>query len=333
MNHTLTHRPRRLRQNPIIRNLVADVEVSLRHLIQPYFVTQAAGPAERHPISGFTDVFRYGVDALSVEIERDVESGVKSFLLFGDIESSLKDPIASRAYHEGTSVPEALRKLKSRFGPAAQFFTDVCLCAYSENGHCGIVREEEILNDVSLEALAKMAVCHAEAGADFVAPSDMMDGRVAYLRSALDRKGFQNVGILAYTAKFASSYYGPFREAVSSTPQGVTDRCSYQMDYRNSTEALRELALDLEEGADLVMVKPALPYLDVIKSIKDHSDVPVAAYSVSGEYEMVKQLAKLGMADEQKMAVENLHSIRRAGASIIVTYFATLAARKGWLPR
>jgi porphobilinogen synthase len=253
---------------------------------------------------------------------------VKSFLFFGS--TADKNEIGSGAYDEKGLLPQTLRTLRQRFGDSALFFTDVCLCPYTSHGHCGLIEGHHILNDESLEPLAKMALAHARAGADFVAPSDMMDGRIGYLRRALDDKGFSATGILAYTAKYASAYYGPFREALSSSPQG-TDRASYQMDFGNTRAALRELRLDLEEGADIVMVKPALAYLDIIAKFKEESDVPIAAYSVSGEYEMVKQLALKGMADERKLALENLTAIARAGAGIILTYFASVIAEKGWL--
>jgi porphobilinogen synthase len=327
-------RPRRLRQSAILRDLIAEVDLSLNHLIQPYFVTQSLPSNSSEPIRGFTDVCRWGVDALSKRVEVDIERGIRSFLLFGD--ASKKDEKASEAYSEDGAVAQALKALKRRFGTNALLFTDVCLCAYTSHGHCGLVESGEIANDPSLDVLSKMALLHAEAGADVVAPSDMMDGRIGCIREILDKNNYQKVSLLSYTAKYASSYYGPFREAVSSSPQAISgipsDRCTYQMDFRNATEALRELRLDIAEGADMVMVKPALAYLDIVAKFKAESEVPVAAYSVSGEYEMVKQMARLGLADEKKLALENLMSIRRAGATAIVSYFSTIAAEKGWLP-
>ncbi len=227
-------------------------------------------------------------------------------------------------------LPKAILSLKKRFGSNVLLFSDVCLCPYTSHGHCGVLNGEKVDNDRSLELLSKMALVHAEAGIDFVAPSDMMDGRVAHIRKTLDEKGHSETGILAYTAKYASAYYGPFREALKSAPKG-TDRGTYQMDFRNSKEALRELEMDLSEGADMVMVKPALAYLDIISEFKRASTVPVVAYCVSGEYEMVKQMHAQGMADGKRMALENLTAIRRAGADIIITYFATEMAEKGWL--
>lgn len=322
----LNERPRRLRQNKIVRDLVQETTLRLDQLVQPYFLAEAAGAKD--PIQGFTGVYRWGIETLSTQIEKNLESGIRSFLLFGS--TTHKDDVGSGAYDERGLLPASVRVLRKRFGDKLVLFTDVCLCPFTSHGHCGLIENGKILNDASLEPLQKMAVAHARAGADFVAPSDMMDGRIGAIRQALDEKGLEETGILAYTAKFASAYYGPFREALASSPQG-TDRATYQMDYRNEREAMRELRLDLEEGADMVMVKPALPYLDIIAKFKAESDVPVAAYSVSGEYEMVKQLALKGMADERKMVLENLSAIRRAGAQVILTYHATDAAEKGWL--
>ncbi|MFM8269811.1 MAG: porphobilinogen synthase [Pseudomonadota bacterium] len=313
-------RPRRLRDNSIIRNLVYETHLSLENLIQPYFLTQNSQAQE--PIQGFTGVSRWGIEKLKKQVEKDLEKGVKSFLLFGASNEEL--------------LPQAISNLKKTFGDHILLFSDVCLCPYTEQGHCGVVKEGRVDNDDSLSPLAKMALSHAEAGVDFVAPSDMMDGRIGFIRNHLDEKGFTHTGILAYTAKYASSYYGPFREALGSSPKTtdfprLKDRSTYQMDFRNTQEALRELELDLKEGADMVMVKPALAYLDIIQSFRKESSVPVVAYSVSAEFEMVKSLVAKGMADERAMVIENLTAIRRAGAHLIVTYFATELAEKGWL--
>ncbi|NBT58653.1 porphobilinogen synthase [bacterium] len=313
-------RPRRLRDNPVIRNLVHETHLSLEHLIQPYFLTK--DPRGQEPIQGFTGVFRWGMEALKKQINKDLENGLKSFLLFGASDEGL--------------LPEAISSLKKNFGDGLLLFSDICLCPYTDHGHCGVVNEGRVDNDLSLEPLAKMALAHAQAGVDFVAPSDMMDGRIAAIRKQLDEKGFSQTGILAYSAKYASSYYGPFREALGSSPKAtdfprLKDRSTYQMDFRNTQEALRELKLDLDEGADLVMVKPALAYLDIIKSFRAESTVPVVAYSVSAEFEMVKALVAKGMADEKSMVLENLTAIRRAGAQMVITYFATELAEKGWL--
>lgn len=319
-------RPRRLRSRESVRNLVTEVRLSLDQLVQPYFLTDA--PTAQEPITGFSEVFRWGIDSLSKQIEGDLEKGVKSFLLFGG--SQAKDERGSASLKSDGQIPQALKKLRQRFGDAPVLFTDVCLCPYTSHGHCGVLEGDHIVNDASLEPLAQMALVHAQAGADFVAPSDMMDGRIGYLRKKLDSAGLTETGILAYTAKYASSYYGPFREALDSSPK-KGDRSSYQMDFRSSTQALLELELDLEEGADMVMVKPALAYLDIIQKFRERSTVPVAAYSVSAEYQMVKELAAKGMADEKKLALENLTAIARAGAQVIVTYFASPMAKKGWL--
>jgi porphobilinogen synthase len=322
----LRQRPRRLRRHSILRDLVAEQRLGLGQLIQPYFLTEKK--TDREPIVGFTDVYRWSTDSLSHRIEKDIENGVRSFLLFGA--TADKDAEGSRAYDDSGVVPQTLTALKKRFGSSCLLFTDVCLCPYTAHGHCGVWDGNDVANDPSLDKLAQMAVVHAQAGADFVAPSDMMDGRIGFIRERLDRDGLSNVGILAYTAKFASSYYGPFREALASTPQSG-ERSGYQMDFRNTRDSDRELRLDLEEGADMVMVKPALAYLDIIARFRQASDVPVAAYSVSGEYEMVLQMARAGLAEERKLAMENLHAIARAGAGVIITYFASKAAEENWL--
>jgi porphobilinogen synthase len=321
-------RPRRLRGSENIRQLVGETRLDRSSLIQPYFVHGGAHAEE--PIASFFGVARWSVDALSKRIERDLANGLSSFLLFAKAER--KDATGSEAAQAQSVMARALRALKQRFGQEVTLFSDVCLCPYTTHGHCGVVRGPDLDNDATLPLLAEQAVAFAQAGADFVAPSDMMDGRVAALRQALDRAGFAARGILAYTAKYASSYYGPFREALESAPQeGPRDRATYQMDARNRREALRELALDVAEGADMVMVKPALAYLDIIAAFRDASPVPVVAYSVSGEYALVETLAKAGLADRAKLALENLTAIRRAGADAIITYFASEAAEKGWV--
>ncbi len=321
-----TIRPRRLRATAGIRSLVAQTTLTVDHFIQPYFVAERE--IDREPIDGFTDVYRWGIDSLTRKIEADLVHGLRHFLLFGS--SSARDERGSAASAADSRVALALRALRTHLGRAPTLFTDVCLCSYTTHGHCGVVQDAKVDNDATLPRLAEVACAHAAAGADFVAPSDMMDGRVGAIRTALDGAGFTEVGILAYTAKYASAYYGPFRNALDSSPHGF-DRAGYQMDPRNRREALRELDLDLDEGADLVMVKPALAYLDVVSDLAAASDVPVCAYSVSGEYEMVKQMARAGLADERALAIENLTAIRRAGAQAILTYFASSIAREGWL--
>jgi len=321
-------RPRRLRAKAAVRDLFHEISIDRSKLIQPYFLAEGANAQE--PITGFTGISRFGEDKLCAEIERDLKNGVKSFLLFG--QAKHKDEKGTEGQSEKSLIVAALKKIRSRFGKDPVLFTDVCLCPYTSHGHCGFIRNGEVDNDGSLDALAKMSLRHADAGADFVAPSDMMDGRVGVIRKELDLSGHSRVGILAYTAKYASAYYGPFREALDSSPSGEagSDRSTYQMDFRNGKESERELALDLDEGADLVMVKPALAYLDIIARFRQLSSVPVVAYSVSGEYEMVKQLAKAGLADEQRLAIENLTAIFRAGAHAVITYFASAGAQKGW---
>lgn len=330
----MSERPRRLRKSQSLRDLIAGRPLALSQLIQPYFVTGDA-KAEQ-PITGFTGVHRLGIEKLLKKVEADRERGVRSFLIFGDVPSGRKDAHGSEAADPKGLVPETVRTLKRQFGDDIVLFTDVCLCPSTSHGHCGVVSAGKVQNDASLEHLAQIALAHAQAGVDFVAPSDMMDGRIGAIRNALDKAGLGETGILAYTAKYASAYYGPFREALGSSPGkgnegGPTDRATYQMDFRNGSEAPRELRLDIQEGADMVMVKPALAYLDIIAKLKAASDVPVVAYSVSGEYEMVKQMAKAGLAEEKALALENLNAIARAGADIIITYFATIAAEKGWL--
>ncbi len=320
-------RPRRLRANKVIRDLVHEISISPAKLIQPYFLNAAKGA---EPISGFTGVSRFGEEQLLREIERDMKHGVKSFLFFGN--ALHRDDKASEAASDQSLIVKALKAVRAKFGKEPVLYTDVCLCPYTSHGHCGLVTNGEVDNDKSLNPLAQMSVRHAEAGADFVAPSDMMDGRIGVIRQQLDLAGHAKTGILAYTAKYASSYYGPFREALSSSPtgEGGSDRATYQMDFRNLTDAVRELDLDLQEGADMVMVKPALAYLDIIAKFRELSPVPVVAYSVSGEYEMVKALAKAGLADEAKLATENLTAIFRSGAHAVITYFASIGAEKGW---
>lgn len=323
----ISERPRRLRSGSGVRGLVSETDLSLSQLIQPYFLSPKS--IESEPIAGFSGVNRWGEQALVRRIGEDRERGVSHFLLFGAAEE--KDPHGSESAAAEKGIARTLRRLKREFGQSVVLYTDVCLCPYTTHGHCGVWDGKQVVNDASVDLIAKMAVAHAEAGADFVAPSDMMDGRIGAIRSALDERGFQDTGILAYTAKYASNYYGPFREALDSSPEGGSDRSGYQMDFRNRREALRELRLDTAEGADMVMVKPALAYLDIISEFRTQSDLPVVAYSVSGEYQMVKLMAQAGLADEKRLALENLMAIKRAGASAIITYFASSAAEKGWL--
>ena len=319
------NRPRRLRRTEVIRNLTAEQSLSVSGLIQPYFVTDGIGV--RDEIAGLPGIFRESVDSLMQSIGDDRKLGISKVMLFGVTDR--KDSQARTALNEENPVIRAARELKKQFGDDLFVSADVCLCAYTDTGHCGVTTGDEIDNDKSVAILVDMALALADAGCDCVAPSDMMDGRVGAIRRALEKRRYTNTIIMAYTAKYASSYYGPFREAAQSSP-GKGDRKGYQMDFRNRREALKELRLDEAEGADIVMVKPALAYLDVISDFARHSSLPVAAYNVSGEYTAVKLLAKAGLADERGMVVENLTAIKRAGASIILTYHLRDILKQNW---
>ncbi|MBL8843183.1 MAG: porphobilinogen synthase [Planctomycetes bacterium] len=322
-------RLRRLRSSAPLREALAETRLHAAQLIQPHFVVESRDA--RTPIGALPGIDRVGLDALLRDVERDLALGIASVLLFGVIDDpALKDPHGRRAADPDGLVPRAVRELRRRFGAALVIHTDVCLCAYTSHGHCGFVEEGRVLNDASLAALAAMALAHARAGADFVAPSDMLDGRIAALRAALDEAGCTTTGILSYAAKFASGYYGPFREAASSAPQ-FGDRRTYQMDLRNGREALRELAADEAEGADLLMVKPALAYLDVLARARAATRLPLVAYNVSGEYAQVKAAAERGWIDEGAVVRENLLAFARAGADLVITYHAREALQKGWL--
>lgn len=318
-------RPRRLRHNPLIRDLVAETPLNLKGMIQPYFVTDGSGVREE--IAGMPNIHRESVDRLVETIAADLNLGINKIMLFGVTER--KDQLASTAWDEKNPVIRACKELKQRFAESLFISADVCLCAYTDTGHCGITIDGEIDNDKSVAILSRMAVALAKAGCDCVGPSDMMDGRIAAIRLALEKEGYSNELILAYTAKYASTYYGPFREAAHSAP-GKGDRKGYQMDFRNRREALKELELDEAEGADMVMVKPALAYLDIIADFAANTSLPIAAYNVSGEYTAVKLMAQAGMADEKTMTLENLTAITRAGASIILTYHLRDILKHGW---
>jgi porphobilinogen synthase len=314
---------RRLRRTEALRGLIRETELSPRHLIQPLFVV--AGENVRESVDSMPGIDRLSISELVAEATEVAAAGVGTVLLFGV--PSAKDESGSGAYDEEGVVQMAVRALKEAH-PDLTTITDVCLCEYTSHGHCGFVRDGEVDNDITVELLAKTAVSHAEAGADAVAPSDMMDGRVGTIRQQLDEEGHSGVPIVAYSAKYASAFYGPFREAAESTPE-FGDRRGYQMDPANAAEAVREAELDLEEGADMLMVKPATPYLDVVRRVKDATGAPLAAYHVSGEYSMLKAAAEQGWIDERGAVLETLTSIRRAGADAIVTYYAKEAA--GWL--
>ena len=338
----LTHRPRRLRATPALRELVAETHLRPQDFVAPYFVVSGASVTE--PIGSLPGVSRLSPDLLLRDLERGLKLGVRAAMLFGVVPSETKDPSGKRASDPHGPVPQALRASRRAFGNDIVLMTDVCLCGYTDHGHCGLLRPTPrgvvIDNDPSLAALAEMAALHAEAGADLVSPSDMMDGRVGYLRGALDRSGFQDTGILAYTVKYASAFYGPFRDASGSTPKGgaaddtarpPSDRKTYQMDPRNPREARLEVALDAAEGADLLMVKPALAYLDILYQMRQLSSLPLVAYHVSGEYAALKAAAAAGALDEAAATHESLTAIKRAGADLIISYYALEAAEKGWL--
>ena len=318
------HRPRRLRQSRIIRELIAETSLNRNKLIMPHFVTENNNMREE--IISMPGIDRVSIDNLLKDIDQDLKLGIESILLFGiPID---KDETAKSAYDDQGIVQRAIREIKNNF-PEICVITDVCLCEYMSHGHCGIVKDGKILNDPSLELLAKTALSHAQAGADIVAPSDMMDCRVSAIRNALDNNNYYDVPILSYAAKYSSAFYGPFRDAAGSAPQ-FGDRKSYQMDYRNVIEAEKEVLLDIDEGADIVMIKPALAYLDVINRIRDNITAPLCAYNVSGEYSLVKSAAKMGFVDERKIVTEILTSIFRAGADMIISYHTRDIFREKW---
>jgi porphobilinogen synthase len=319
-------RPRRLRKNSIIREMVAETRLSKDMFIYPYFVTP--GKKIKEPIKSMPGIYHFSVDELIKDVEKGMKFGLNKILLFGVNEHKTTDAHSS---HSSTStVAKAIKELKKTFGEQIYVITDVCVCAYTTHGHCGILANGYVDNDLSVEVITKMALSHAAAGADMVAPSDMMDGRVGAIRNVLDKQGFVNTAIMSYAIKFASAYYGPFRDAANSAPQ-QGDRKSYQMDFRNGREALHEAMLDEQEGADILMVKPALAYLDVIKELRQSTQLPVACYNVSGEYSMVKLAVKHGLMDEQKLVMENMLSFARAGANIIITYHAKDILQNNWL--
>jgi len=315
------YRPRRLRRDRKFRSLIRESHLTLDDLIQPLFVCPGRGV--KNPISSMPGNYQFSVDSLIEEVKEMRDLGIKAIILFGIPEK--KDEKASEAYAPDGIIQRAIQAIKKTTEDVL-VVTDVCLCEYMSHGHCGLVEGNEIVNDRTLELLSKMALSHADAGADMVAPSDMMDGRVGAIRQALDDREFTHIPIMAYSAKFASAFYGPFREAAQSPPQ-FGDRKSYQMDPGNLREALREVALDIQEGADIVMVKPALPYLDVIHAVRESFNIPIAAYNVSGEFAMIKAADRLGWINGVEVMMEALLSIKRAGADIILTYFAKEAAQ------
>lgn len=339
----LSHRPRRLRTTAALRDLLADVAVTPKNLIAPYFVV--AGEGVTQPVASLPGVSRLSPDTFVREVEKGLQLGVTAYMLFGVVDAAQKNPQATAALDKDGPVVAALRAAREAFGNEVVLMTDVCLCAYTDHGHCGLLAETPrgvvVDNDPSLGVLAKMAVLHAAAGADVVAPSDMMDGRVGYIRQALDENAQQNVSILAYTAKYASAFYGPFRDAAGSSPNQSTttdplktppkDRKTYQMDYRSATSARIETQLDSAEGADMLLVKPALAYLDILYQMRQDSHLPLVAYHVSGEYAAIKAAAAAGVYEEAEAVYESFTAIRRAGADLILSYYALEAAEKGWL--
>ena len=306
--------------------MVAETRLSKDMFIYPYFVVDGTGIV--HPIDAMPGVSHFSVDELLKDVEKGLSIGINKVLLFGVGEEKTED--ASSSFSTDSVVVKAVKALKEKFGERLYVITDVCVCAYTTHGHCGIIHDEYVHNDASVKVLAKMALAHAQAGADMVAPSDMMDGRIAAMRALLDKNGFENTAIMSYSVKYASAYYGPFREAADSAPQ-KGDRKSYQMDFRNGNESMTEALLDEAEGADMLMVKPALAYMDVIFNLRQHTLLPVVCYNVSGEYSMVKAAAQKGWIDEQKIVMENMYAFARAGANLIITYHTKDILEKGWL--
>jgi porphobilinogen synthase len=323
MNELQFNRHRRLRNSETLRAMVRETKLHTEDLIYPIFV--AEGENIRNPIASMPGIYQLSLDHLATEIDEVVSLGIPSVILFGiPLE---KDDVGTGAYHDHGIVQEAIRFIK-HLHPELIVIADTCLCEYTDHGHCGVIENGKVLNDPSLDLLARTAIAQAKAGADIIAPSNMMDGFVAAIRYGLDQAGFEHIPIMSYAVKYASAYYGPFRDAANSTPQ-FGDRKSYQMDYANRSEAMREAASDVEEGADFLIVKPALSYLDIVRDVKNNFELPVVAYNVSGEYAMVKAAAQNGWIDEQKIVLETLTSMKRAGADLIMTYHAKDAAR--WL--
>jgi len=322
----MLQRPRRNRKSAVIRDMIQETHLSASNLIFPLFIID--GENKKEEVKSMPGIYRYSIDQLLIEVESCMNLGLKAFDLFPSVDESLKDKYATESYREGSLYLRAIEAVKTKF-PDACVITDVAMDPYSSDGHDGIVENGEILNDETLEVLGKMALAHAKAGADIIAPSDMMDGRIGYLRQILDANGYTNVSLMSYTAKYASAYYGPFRDALGSAPK-KGDKKTYQMNPANSREALIEAQLDAEEGADFLMVKPGLPYLDVIKLLSDNFDLPIAAYNVSGEYAMLKAAIANGWLSEAAI-METLLSFRRAGATAILTYHAKEVLENGWL--
>lgn len=321
----MIERARRLRTNEIIRDLAAETRPDSSKLIMPYFVTEGIGI--REGFESMQGIERVSIDNLLKDLDADVNSGVRSILIFGIPDH--KDAVGSEAYSENGIVQKAVRKIKKEFKDSLLVITDVCLCEFTDHGHCGIVERGRVLNDPTLELLSRTALSHAEAGADIVAPSDMMDGRVAAIRDILEEHGLYDTAIMAYSAKFCSAFYGPFRDIAGSAPQ-FGDRRSYQMDFRNPREAEKEIVSDIDEGADIVMVKPALSYMDIIYRAKHISSLPVCAYNVSGEYSMVKAASEKGFIDEKRIVTEIMTSLFRSGSDMVISYHTRDILKNGW---
>lgn len=319
-------RPRRLRKNPIVREMVAETRLSKDMFIYPYFIVPGTGV--KHAIDAMPGVYHFSIDTLIKDVENGLKYGINKIMLFGVGDEKSED--AHSAYHDHSLVPTAVRALKKQFGDDLYVVTDVCVCSYTTHGHCGIMVDDYVQNDATVDLIAKMSLTHAQAGADMLAPSDMMDGRVLAIRNLLDGNGYVNTAIMSHATKFASAYYGPFREAADCAPS-KGDRKAYQMDFRNGKEALREALIDESEGADILMVKPALAYLDVIADLKQQCDVPIACYNVSGEFAMIKAAAEKGWIDEQKVVMETMYAFARAGASVITTYHIKDIVENNWL--
>ncbi|CAM4323683.1 porphobilinogen synthase [Pedobacter westerhofensis] len=322
----MLHRPRRLRKNPVVREMMAETRLSKDMFMYPYFVVPGTGVT--HAIDSMPGVNHFSQDTLITDVEKGLKLGVNKIMLFGVGDEKTED--ARSAYHDHSIVPSAVRELKKQFGEDLYVVTDVCVCSYTTHGHCGIMKDDYVQNDETVELIAKMGLTHAEAGADMLAPSDMMDGRIGAIRELLDQNKYVNTAIMSHATKFASAYYGPFREAADCAPS-KGDRKAYQMDFRNPNEALREALLDENQGADVLMVKPALAYLDIMHNLKQHANLPIACYNVSGEYAMVKAAAERGWIDEQKVVMETMYAFARAGASIITTYHIRDMVENNWI--
>lgn len=322
----MLHRPRRMRKNPVVREMMAETKLSKDMFIYPYFIVPGNGVT--HAIDAMPGVSHFSQDTLIRDVEKGLKLGVNKIMLFGVGDEKSDD--AQSAYHDHSIVPSAVRELKKQFGEDLYVVTDVCVCSYTTHGHCGIMKDDYVQNDETVELIAKMGLAHAQAGADMLAPSDMMDGRISAIRELLDQHQFVNTAIMSHATKFASAYYGPFREAADCAPS-KGDRKAYQMDFRNPKEALREALLDESQGADVLMVKPALAYLDIMHDLKQQANLPVACYNVSGEYAMVKAAAERGWIDEQKVVMETMYAFARAGASIITTYHIRDMVENNWI--